>query len=46
MNVPFDPIASKLAQEEKIEVAIMNGRKLQNLEKYLEDEKIQGTIIY
>jgi uridylate kinase len=45
MNAPFDPIASKLAQEEAIEVAIMNGKNLENLENYLEDKKFRGTII-
>ena len=44
-NVPFDPIASKLAEEEGMEVAIMNGRNLENLEKYLSEEKFEGTII-
>jgi uridylate kinase len=45
MNSPFDPIASKLAEEEKIEVAIMNGKDLKNLEAYLEDKKFKGTLI-
>lgn len=45
MNVPFDPIASKLAQEAKIQVMIMNGRNLKNLENYLEANKFQGTVI-
>lgn len=45
MNAPFDPIASKLAQEENIEVAIMNGKNLENLENYLEGKKFKGTII-
>jgi uridylate kinase len=45
MNAPFDPIASKLAQEENIEVAIMNGKNLENLENYLEGRKFKGTII-
>lgn len=45
MNAPFDPIASKLAREEKIEVAIMNGKNLKNLEAYLDGKKIEGTMI-
>ncbi len=44
-NVPFDPVASKLAEQEKMEVAIMNGQKLENLEKYLEGKEFQGTTI-
>lgn len=45
MNTPFDPIASRLAEEEKMEVAIMNGKDLKNLENYLEGKKFKGTLI-
>jgi uridylate kinase len=45
LNAPFDPIASKIAQEEGIEVAIMNGRDLINLENYFKGKKFKGTII-
>ncbi|MDP1619652.1 MAG: UMP kinase [Candidatus Moranbacteria bacterium] len=45
MNAPFDPIASKEAQEIGLEVAIMNGQNLANLKKYLEGKKAKGTII-
>lgn len=45
MNAPFDPIASKIAQEENIEVAIMNGRDLMNIQNYFEDKKFKGTIV-
>ena len=45
MNAPFDPIASKIAQEEKMEVVIMNGKKLKNLENYLSGKKFIGTVI-
>lgn len=45
LNAPFDPIASKLAQEENIEVAIMNGKNMKNLENYLEGKRLKGTII-
>lgn len=44
-NVPFDPIASKLATKEGIEVSILNGKKLKNFQKYLNGEKFAGTII-
>lgn len=44
-NVPFDPVASKHAAKEEIEVAIINGKKLSNLEKYLNGEKFTGTVI-
>lgn len=45
MNAPFDPIASKIAQEENIEVAIMNGKDLVNLENYFGGKKFKGTVI-
>lgn len=45
MNAPFDPIASRIAQESQMEVAIVNGRKIKNLEKCLEGEKFRGTMI-
>ena len=45
-NVPFDPVASKHAAKEGIEVAILNGKKISNLEKYLDGEKFAGTRIY
>lgn len=45
MNVPFDPIASKLAEEERIEVAIINGENLDSLNKYLNKEEFEGTLI-
>lgn len=45
LNSPFDPIASKMAQEEGIEVAIMNGKPIDNLVKYLNGEKFAGTVI-
>ena len=45
LNAPFDPIASKLAEEINLEVAVMNGHELKNLENYLEGNKFKGTII-
>ena len=45
LNSPFDPIASKMAEEEGIEVDIMNGKPIDNLAKCLNGEKFMGTII-
>lgn len=45
MSAPFDPIASKLAHESKLEVAIINGKDLDNLEEYFEGKKFKGTTI-
>lgn len=45
LNAPFDPVASKMADESGMEVLIMNGKKLKNLESYLREKKFQGTMI-
>lgn len=45
LNTPFDPIASRLAEELKLRVIIMNGKKLKNLENCLNNNKFQGTVI-
>jgi uridylate kinase len=44
-NTPFDPVASKLAQKNNINVVILNGNKINNLNNYLQDKKFKGTII-
>lgn len=45
MNAPFDPIASKLAQDLKVTVKILNGKDLVNLEKALDGKEFTGTTI-
>lgn len=45
LNAPFDPIAAKESEKIGLDVAIMNGKNLENLEKYLNDKKFIGTII-
>ena len=45
LSSPFDPIASKLAEESGIEVAIMNGKPIDSLANYLNGESFKGTII-
>lgn len=44
-NFPFDPVASKLAQEISLEVIITEGRDLKNLKSIFEGEKFIGTVI-
>ena len=44
MNVPFDPVAAKEAQESGIKVSII-GKDLSNLENMLNGKKFSGTII-
>ena len=45
LNSPFDPIASKAAEEAGITVIIMNGQPIDNLAKCLDGEKFMGTVI-
>ena len=45
MNAPFDPIASKKAEELGVKVVVMNGKDFDNLEKYFKGEEFVGTTI-
>lgn len=45
VNAPFDPVAAKRAEELGLEVAIMNGNNLPNLQGYLEGKEFKGTVI-
>ncbi|MBS1267243.1 MAG: Uridylate kinase [Candidatus Woesearchaeota archaeon] len=44
-NVPFDPVASKLASQAHIQVLIMNGQNMNNLKNYLEEKEFEGTVV-
>lgn len=46
LNSPFDPIASKMAEEEGIIVMTMNGKPLENLANALLGKEFQGTTIF
>jgi uridylate kinase len=45
LNVPFDPVASREAQKLQLEVAIINGKDMENIENYLEGKDFIGTRI-
>jgi len=45
MNIPFDPIASKLADELSVSVRFLNGKNLKNLELALNNQEFVGTTI-
>lgn len=45
LNSPFDPIAAREAEKIGLEVAIINGKKLGEFEKYLSGKAFSGTII-
>jgi uridylate kinase len=43
---PFDPIAAKRAEEAGLEVAIINGTALSEIEKCLNNEPFAGTVVH
>lgn len=45
LSAPFDPIAAKEAEEAGLEVAVINGAKLEEFEQYLEGKPCIGTLI-
>lgn len=45
LSSPFDPVAAKEAEKSKLEVAVMNGAKLEELESYIGGKPFQGTVI-
>lgn len=46
LSTPFDPIASKLAEEASLEVNILNGKNLENLTRCLNGGEFIGTKIF
>ena len=44
LSAPFDPIASRLADEYGMQVVVL-GASLENLENFLSGEKFEGTVI-
>ena len=45
-NLPFDPIASKLAKKMNLDVYILQGRDILNIEKALSGRPFKGTHIH
>lgn len=45
LNVPFDPIASKKAEELGLKVIITNGKELRNLKNIFNGKRFRGTVI-
>jgi len=46
LSSPFDPVAAREAEKLKMEVAAINGEKLDELENYLNDQLFIGTRIH
>ena len=45
LHAPFDPVASRLAQQLGLKVIIMNGKKLDNLKNCFSGRQFKGTVI-
>lgn len=45
LNSPFDPVASKRAQQLNVKVVVVNGNDFTNINNYLEGNKFIGTIV-
>ena len=45
LSSPFDPLASKKAEELGLEVAIINGARLEEFSNYIDGKPFIGTII-
>jgi uridylate kinase len=45
INAPFDPVASRLAQNYGLTVIVLNGKKINNLRKCLNNQEFIGTTI-
>lgn len=45
LSAPFDPVASKYCQRHGIQVAIVDGRNIVNLEHTVDGENFRGTLI-
>jgi len=46
LSTPFDPVAAEEAEKSGLEVIVMNGKKLKNLENYLNKKEFIGTKIF
>ena len=45
LSSPFDPVASREAEKQKLQVAVINGKKLHELDKFIAGESFIGTLI-
>lgn len=45
LSSPFDPVAAKEAQSANLEVAIINGEKLEEFDNYISGKPFVGTVI-
>ncbi len=45
LSSPFDPVASREAQKNRLEVAIINGEDFKSIDNYLKNRAFHGTVI-
>jgi uridylate kinase len=45
LNMPFDPVATKIAGKLKLKVVFLNGKNIENLRKFLKGEEFVGSVI-
>lgn len=45
LSSPFDPVAAKAAEENGVDVAIINGTRLEAVQQFLADKPFTGTLI-
>jgi len=45
-SAPFDPVASKFAEEHNLQVAVADGKDFKNLENLIEGREFLGTILH
>lgn len=45
MHAPFDPVASKRAQQLGVTVVVLQGTDFENLQKYMDEKPFVGTVI-
>lgn len=45
LNAPFDPVAAEKAEAIGVKVVVLNGKNLENLQKYLSGGEFVGTVI-
>jgi uridylate kinase len=44
-NIPFDPVASKLAKKNNLKVIMLSGKNFKNIDNYFQDKKFKGTTV-
>lgn len=44
-NLPFDPVASREAEKQKMKVIVVNGKNLKEVKKAIGGKKFRGTVI-